>query len=103
MHFVVNPYRPFTGTLEGLADSIAEIEASSRLKVNSLVSNPNLMGETTAEQIVDGYAQIEGYAQELGLPIAFSCLERRWLEEFDTNHSGRPMLILDRYFVMSWE
>jgi hypothetical protein len=103
MHFVVNPYRPFTNNLKGLAESIAEIEASSRLKVTSLVSNPNLMGETTAEQIVDGYAQIEGFAQELGLPVAFSCLERRWLDDFDTNHFDRPTLVLDRHFVMSWE
>ena len=53
MHFVVNPYRPFTDTLEGLAHSIAEIEATSRLKVSSLVSNPNLIGETTVQTILD--------------------------------------------------
>jgi len=103
MHFVVNPYRPFTDTLPGLARSIAEIEASARLQVTSLVTNPNLMGETTAEQIVQGHAKIEGFARELGLPIAFVCIERRWLGTLDSNHFAQPVLALDRYFVMSWE
>jgi hypothetical protein len=103
MHFVVNPYRPFTDTLEGLTHSIAEIEASSRLRVSSLVSNPNLIGETTIEQIVAGHARIEGFARELGLAIAFVCLERRWVEALASNHFAQPVLVLDRYFVMAWE
>jgi hypothetical protein len=103
MHFVVNPYRPFTDTLEGLTNSIGEIEAGSRLQVSSLVSNPNLIGETTIEQIVAGHARIEGFARELGLAIAFVCLERRWMEALASNHFAQPVLVLDRHFVMAWE
>jgi hypothetical protein len=104
MHFVVNPYRPFTDTLDGLRGSIAEIEVSARLKVSSLVSNPNLIGETTLEQIIQGHARIEGFARALGLPIAFACVERRWIEALaaDTGFS-QPVLVVDRHFVMSWE
>jgi len=111
MHFVVNPYRPFTNTLEGLARSIAEIEATSRLQVSSLVSNPNLIGDTTVQAIVDGHARIEGFAGELGLPIAFVSIEKRWVDRVrkvprDLRHPTvftRPVLVLDRYFVMPWE
>lgn len=118
MHFVVNPFRPFTDTLDGLARSITEIEQSARLKVSSLVSNPNLMRETSAEVIVSGHAMIEGFARELGLSIAFVCVERRWASRFGSDGtSGRPsaedgpkrhafaqpILVLDRFFVMSWE
>ncbi len=103
MYFVVNPYRPFTGTLTGLAASIAEIEQSARLQVTSLVSNPNLINETTVGQIIQGHARIEQFAQELGLPIAFVCVERRWLAELGTNHFSQPVLALDRYFVQPWE
>jgi hypothetical protein len=103
MYFVVNPYRPFTDTLEGLATSITEIEESARLQVTSLVSNPNLINETSAELIVQGHATIERFARVLGLPVAFICLERRWAVELGTNHFAQPILALDRYFVMSWE
>jgi hypothetical protein len=104
MHFVVNPYRPFTDTLDGLRGSIAEIEASARLKVSSLVSNPNLIGETTLEQISHGHAKIEGFARALGLPIAFVCVERRWIEALAAGPGfSHPVLVVDRHFVMSWE
>lgn len=103
MHFVVNPYRPFTDTLEGLTRSISEIEASARLHLSSLVSNPNLIGETTTEQIIKGHAKIEEFAQSLNVPIAFVCLERRWCNELDASHFEQPSLVLDRHFVMPWE
>jgi hypothetical protein len=103
MHFVINPYRPFTDTVEGASRSIAEIEASARLQVQSLVSNPNLIGETTMDHIVEGHATIERFAQVLGLPIAFVCIERKWASTLDSNHFAQPVLVLDRHFVMSWE
>ena len=111
MHFVVNPYRPFTDTLDGLRGSIGEIEASARLQVSSLVSNPNLIGATTLEEILEGHAKIERFAESLGLPIAFVCVERHWLDALPTGTPDeptstafdQPVLVLDRHFVMSWE
>lgn len=103
MHFVVNPYRPFTGTLQGVADSIAEIEESARLQVTSLVSNPNLIGETTAELILQGHERIASLARKLDLPLAFVCVERRWATSLSQEDLGLPVLILDRYFVQPWE
>jgi hypothetical protein len=103
MHFVVNPFRPYTGSVDGLSTSVSEIEASSRLRVNSLISNPNLIGETTIEDILEGHAKIEDYARTLGLPIAFVCIERRWLDLLDSGNFEQPVLGLDRYFVMPWE
>ncbi len=103
MHFVVNPYRPFTDTMEGLTSSIAEIEAGARLRVTSLVSNPNLIGETTIEIIIEGHSKIESFAQALGLPIAFVCVERRWTDALRSKHPAQPVMVLDRHFVMPWE
>jgi len=103
MHFVVNPYRPFTDTLEGLTNSISEIEASARLRATSLVSNPNLMNETRPEHIYEGHAKIIEYARALNMPIAFVCLERRWADKVGPTHFAQPTLIMDRHFVPSWE
>ena len=103
MYFVVNPYRPFTDTLEGLASSIAEIEAGARLRVSSLVSNPNLIGETSIEYILQGHAKIERFGRGLGLPIAFVCIEHRWIDKLDTHQFAQPVLALERHLIMSWE
>ena len=103
LHFVVNPYRPFTDSLDGLSSSIAEIESSSRLRVQSLISNPNLIGATTIEDILEGHSKIESYARTLGLPVAFVCIERRWMDLVGSERFAQPLLILDRHFVMTWE
>ena len=103
LHFVVNPYRPYSSTVQELADSISEIEASARLRVTDLVSNPNLMGETTAEKILEGHAAIGDFAGRLELPIAYVCIERRWVETLGPNHFSEPILALDRFFVQPWE
>jgi hypothetical protein len=79
--------------------------------VSSLVSNPNLIGETTFEHVVQGHAKIEHFARALDLPISFVCVERQWLDALASGDSGesasavfsQPVLILDRHFVMSWE
>jgi hypothetical protein len=103
MLFVVNPYRPFTDTFEGLRTSLREIEASCRLAVTGLASNPNLMGQTTPEYVIEGHANVETWASELGLPIAFVCIERRWAAVLGSNHFSQPVLTLDRFFVLPWE
>ncbi len=103
LYFVVNPYRPFTTTVAGIGQSIAEIERSSRLKVVALVSNPNLMGETTAEVIEEGHRLLEEASQGLHLPIAFISVEESLAHQFGVNHFRPPMLILKRYFLLPWE
>jgi hypothetical protein len=102
-HFVANPYRPYSGTLRGLAKSISEIEESARLRVTDLVSNPNLMGETTVGTISEGHSTIQRFAERLEMTVAFVCLERPWAEALGSDHFAEPVLALDRFFVQTWE
>jgi hypothetical protein len=77
LHFVVNPYRPFMDTVAGIRTAVQEIEASSRLQVSALVSNPNLMSESTRELFVQGHQLVEQAARELGLPVAFAVVSEK--------------------------
>jgi hypothetical protein len=45
------------------------------------------MHETSADLIAEGHALIEAFARQLGLPIAFVCVERRWVDRFGSNDS----------------
>ena len=103
MDFVVNPYRPFTGDVEGIRRAVAEIETSSRLKATALVSNPNLIGETTTELVERGHRVVEAAAEALGLPLAFIAIEKGLAERFDDNHFAQPVLPLARHFRPLWE
>lgn len=105
MCFVVNPYRPHTATPEAVRASVQEIEASSRLRVSSLVSNPNLMNETGPGLIWEGHAVVEASARLLDLPVSFVVVSEHLLHTLSKTSPPLDFLILplERYFVLPWE
>ncbi len=100
--FVVNPFRPFTQDLAGIRQSIAEIEAGSRLQVTALVSNPNLMDETDADVVLHGHQVVEEASAALGLPIAFLAVERSLLPQFPNGRLPREVLPLTLHLHPPW-
>lgn len=76
---VVNTCRPFTSTVEGIAEVRSRIESVSRLKITSLISNANLARETDEKLVLDGLAVVEQAAEKLGLPISWVVVPA-WLE-----------------------
>jgi len=103
MYFVVNPYRPFHATVDKIAHTLQGIEKNSRLKVGALVSNPNLIAETTLQIVEKGHRTVEQAGRELGLPIAFLCMEERLVDEGVEGRYAQPVLSLTRHFRPPWE
>lgn len=102
LNLVVNPYRPFTTTVEGIEMVEREIADSSRLQFTALVSNPHLMGETTLEVIKEGHLVVQEASHQLGLPIAFLCVRTDLVEKVGERY-GVPILSLKRYLLAPWE
>ena len=103
MYLVVNPYRPFNATVERIAQTVADIEANTRLRTGALVSNPNLIADTTLQIVREGHRLVEQAGEELGLPIAFLCVEERLLEGAVEELRGVPILPLARHFLPPWD
>jgi len=105
LYFVVNPFRPYTATPETIRDSVREIESTSHLKASSLVSNPNLMKETTPELVREGHAVVEAAARLLGLPVGFIVIWDSVLGNLTAADLpvGLPVMSLSRYFSLPWE
>lgn len=103
MNFAVNPHRPFTDSVAGIARAVAEIQSTSRLRVTALVSNPNLIRETTLDMVVAGHRLIEEAAEALGLPVAFVSLRTDLAAQAAANTFRQPVMSLQRFFVMPWE
>ena len=103
MYLVVNPYRPFNATVERIAQTVADIEANTRLETGALVSNPNLIADTTLQIVQDGHRLVEQAGEELGLPIAFLCVEERLLQGGVEDLYAQPILPLARHFLPPWE
>jgi hypothetical protein len=98
--FVVNPYRPFMDTVDGIASAIAGIEASARVSVSHLVSNPNLMSESDPDLFSQGHRLVERAGEALGLPIAFAVASERLAPALDRGTLGAELLVIRRFLPM---
>ena len=99
MLMVVNPYRPFTRDVDSIERMCREIERASRLKMQGLISNPNLGQVTMLEHVLSGHQIVAQAAQKLDLPIVgLGVLAERledWTEQRGTR-SERPGALADQ-------
>jgi len=101
-YFVVNPYRPFTDSLQGVQKSLREVEATARLNMTALVSNPNLMAETTRELVLEGHQRVLGFSRAIGLPVALLCVKPDLADYVRPQAGETPILEIQRFFDLHW-
>lgn len=99
---VINPFRPFTETVEGCLKIKGEIERASKLRVTGFAGNANLINETTVENIYNGYDFVAGLARQTDLPLLFVTVARKMLDKIRMERFDCPLLILDRLLVPPW-
>ncbi|OAA31885.1 cobalamin biosynthesis protein CobQ [Kosmotoga arenicorallina S304] len=68
-YFVLNPYRPFTDTVEKTIDHIHRLSRVSRRKIDYLINNSNLGNETTLENIQYGEAFVSEVSRQTNIPV----------------------------------
>lgn len=100
---VINLYRPFTETVEGCLKIKQEIETSSKLKITGLVSNANLIDETTPDHIYKGYDLVREVSKTTGLKIEFITASSRMIPRLDMDRFLCPVLTIDRKLVPPWK
>ena len=100
---VVNPLRPFTETVEGCLKVRQQIEHASRLSVDGIIGNANLIDETTADDIYDGYDFVNGLCESSGLPLEFITVSRQLLSVVDSRQFACPVLTIERQLVPPWQ
>jgi hypothetical protein len=99
---VINPFRPFTETIEGCLQIKEEIEASSKLRITGLASNANLIDDTTPAHIIEGYRFIQAVSKTTGLPIEFITASSKLIPHLDMETFRCPVLPIDRQLVFPW-
>lgn len=68
--YVVNPYRPMSGSEDEIAVLFELISQRARLRPDMLINNGNLQELTTADELIQAQALLEKVSQRLQLPIA---------------------------------
>ncbi len=99
---VVNPYRPYTDTIEGCLKIREKIEYAARMTITGLVGNANLIDETTLDDIINGYAFVRKLSMESDLPLMFITAEKRHLDGIDLDRFSCPVLPIHRQLVPPW-
>lgn len=79
--YVVNPFRPLSGTEEDICALYALIAQHARLQPDMLVNNANLQRQTTAENVISAQALLEKVGQRLNLPVGMVAGYERLFEQ----------------------
>lgn len=103
MYLVVNTFRPFTRDAAAILKVKEEIEQAARLKITSLVANPNLGEATTAAEVQAGTLIVEEAAQRAGLPLSWVGVMPQLLPEVSELLPGRTFLPLERFMLVPWQ
>ena len=99
---VINPLRPNTSTVAGCLKIKDEIEKAAQLKITGLIGNANLIDETDAGTIMDGYEFVRELAEKSGLRLEFITVARELLPAIDLKQIGCPVLPIARQLVPPW-
>lgn len=100
---VVNPLRPFTETIEGCLKIREEIEQAAKLAVDGIIGNANLIDETAADDIYDGYEFVKQLSEQSGLALEFITVARKLLSAVDVRRFSCPVLPIQRQLVPPWQ
>lgn len=100
---VVNPFRPFTDSIAACKKIKTEIETASKIKMRGVVGNANLIEDTEAEHIYEGYEFALGFARECGLELEFITVPEILKPEIDFNRFICPVLEIKRQLVPPWK
>jgi hypothetical protein len=99
---VINPLRPNTATVAGCLKIKDEIEKAAQLKITGLIGNANLIDETDADTIIDGYEFVRELAETSGLKLEFITVARELMPAVDLKRIGCPVLPISRQLVPPW-
>jgi len=100
-YLVINPYRPFAQDLESVLELKQLLERAARIHFTGVVSNPNLLEETTLDIIRGGHEIVRGYAQNMNLPICYLSVEKQFQDALIEEY-GPIVQVIQRYLKPEW-
>lgn len=99
---VINPFRPYTDTVEGCVQIRREIEAAAKMTMNGIVGNANLIDETEVGHIYQGYEFVQKVSRQSGLPLKFVTVAEALMSDIDVDKFSCPVLTVKRQLVPPW-
>ncbi len=94
---VVNLYRPGTSSAEEILKTASSLTSISRVNLTGIINNSNLGLETTPNLVEEGFYEIKGASEKLGIPIIMTTVEKKIFSEVKNvlkdDHKAFPLEI----------
>ena len=100
-YLVLNPYRPFAQDLDCVMELKYLLESAAHLTFTGLISNPNLMDETSPEMIRNGHQIVVEYARAMKLPVSWLSAEEKFYDDL-AHEYGMVLQPITRYLKPEW-
>ena len=98
--YIVNPYRPWTKSVDAIDATMKHILGSMRLDHIYILSNPNLGYATTADEFTEGIKRIDelfdGYTH-----VNSACVRKDIYEEVK-DRTDKKLFPIDLFLTYSW-
>ena len=105
--FVVNKYRPFTGTLPAAMKIFQEIEGSAAIKITGLVNNTHLLEYTTGDTLKEGVPLLRELEKATGVPFVFHAAFQEVIAKLPKAErvllDGLPIIPMEEHISLLWD
>ena len=103
VYYVMNPYRPWSTTIDHIDRVLGETLGVSHVQLEKLrlIGNPNLGLQTTAEDVAEGCRRLKEMVEPYK-PLEFFCVQDTLLEAAAAL-TDVPLLPLRLYLTYPWE
>ncbi len=98
--YVVNPYRPWTKSIEAIDGTMSAIVTSVRLDSIYVLGNPNLGCFTSAEEVIEGIGKADGLLADF-VKVPTSCVKRDLYDEVK-GKTEKDIFPIDLYLTYEW-
>lgn len=98
--YVFNQSRYDNRDSETALSSLRQIEFQSGLRVNGILHNTHLIGDTTAQTVMEGARDAQDFAGQAGLPVVCHCVRKDLIPRL----AGlTPLFPLKMHMLRPWE
>ena len=98
-HFIVNPFRPFTDTVDKTIDHIERLSQKSRRKIDYLINNANLGEETEEKHIEYGESFLKKVSKVTNIPVLATVI----MNGNKPKNTEFTIFEADKYIKKIWE
>lgn len=103
MYFVLNPYRPFTSTIEQSLKMFKEVEDSTTLKVMGIVNNSNMLQFTDKNVFLDGTKSVKEFSDMIKVPVVLNAVFEKTADTISEDEIEKSeLLVMTEYVRLLW-